>query len=139
MLSTKVFFSTLLVKTHSVLNSPGGICKMSLIQLITPLFIQRQRLLNQQDLACFLLDNFLCILISVPRICTELLEKKRFLLHAKVENSCEDLKHPFPQNSLSFAINGNYKLYIGDIYVESNYGIFLSYHLAGKKDVMVFF
>lgn len=69
MLSTRVFFSTLLVKTHSILNSPG----CSHYSLLLCSF--RGRLLNQQDLACFSLDNFLCVLISVPRMCTELLEK----------------------------------------------------------------
>lgn len=33
--------------------------------------------MNQQDLACFPSDNFLCILISVPRMRTELIEKKK--------------------------------------------------------------
>lgn len=96
--------------------------------------------MNQQDLACFPSDNFLCILISVPRMRTELIEKKkkRFLLPAKVEHICEGHEHAFPENSLSFALNGNYNLYIRNKYIENNYAIFLSYQLVGKKKMLCF-
>lgn len=70
----KGVFSTLLVKTFNF-EQPCQ-CLQDVLDP-THLFIQRQRLMNQQDLACFPSDNFLCILISVPRMRTELLGKKK--------------------------------------------------------------
>lgn len=72
MLSTKVFFLH-----EDIFNFEQPCLCLQDVLDPTHLFIQRQRLMNQQDLACFPSDNFLCILISVPRMRTELLGKKK--------------------------------------------------------------